>query len=202
LIWFDLIWFDLIWFDLIWFDLIWSDLRFFDLISFWFDLIWFDARGWELNRFNFPGGQIWWSSTIELETENGWNWIIKESEGGIRRRMRKQPGGESGRHSCMGMEPSVRAAGTHGARFDGSHRGLGNGGCCEVGEPAGVLFDAAARDDQHGYFGRPLREVGHGSSRAAPGAPPPLMDGIENAKVRRVGQAGLRSCFTLGSMLM
>ena len=30
-----------------------------------------------------------------------------ESEGGIRRRMRKQPGSESGRHSCMGMGPSV-----------------------------------------------------------------------------------------------
>ena len=31
----------------------------------------------------------------------------QESEGGTRRRMRKQPGGESGRHSCMGMGPSV-----------------------------------------------------------------------------------------------
>ena len=31
----------------------------------------------------------------------------QESEGGIRRRMRKQLGGESGRHSCMGMGPSV-----------------------------------------------------------------------------------------------
>jgi hypothetical protein len=48
------------------------------------------------------------------------------------------------------------------------------GGCCEVGEPAGVLFDAAARDDQHGYFDRSQREVGHGICRAAPGAPPPL----------------------------
>ena len=98
----------------------------------------------------------------------------KESEGGIRRRMRRQPGGESGWRWSLGMGPSGRAAGTYGARFDGSHRGLGNGGCCEVGEPAGELFDAAARDDQHGYFGRSLREVGHGSSRAAPGAPPPL----------------------------
>ncbi len=26
---------------------------------------------------------------------------------------------------------------------------LGNGGCCEVGEPAGALFDATARNDQH-----------------------------------------------------
>ena len=74
----------------------------------------------------------------------------QESEGGIRRRMRRQPGGESGWRWCLGMEPSGRAAGTYGARFDGSHRGLGNGGCCEVGEPARVLFDAAARDDQHG----------------------------------------------------
>jgi hypothetical protein len=88
--------------------------------------------------------------------------------------MRKQPGAESGRHSCMGMRPSVQAAGTYGARLVGPHRGLGNGGCCEVGKAAGELFDAAARDDQHGYVGRSLREVGHGSSRAAPGAPPPL----------------------------
>ena len=98
----------------------------------------------------------------------------QESEGGIRRRMRKQPGGESGPHSCMGMVPSGRAAGTYGARFDGSHRGLGNGGCFEVGEPAGVLFDTAARDDQHEYVDKSLREVGHGICRAAPGAPPPL----------------------------
>ena len=98
----------------------------------------------------------------------------QESEGGVRRRIRRQPGGESGWRWCLGMEPSVRAAGTYGARFDGPHRGLGNGGCCEVGEPAGVLFDAAARDDQHGYFGRSLREVGHGICRAAPRAPPPL----------------------------
>ena len=44
----------------------------------------------------------------------------------------------------------------------------------EVGKAAGELFDATARDDQHGYFGRSLREVGHGICRAAPGAPPPL----------------------------
>jgi hypothetical protein len=61
-----------------------------------------------------------------------------------------------------------------------------------VGEPAGVLFDTAARDDQHEYGDKSLLEVGHGSSRAAPGAPAPL-----DAKVRRVGQAGLRSCVTL-----
>jgi hypothetical protein len=36
----------------------------------------------------------------------------EESECGIRRRMRRQPGGESGRRWCLGMEPSVRAAGT------------------------------------------------------------------------------------------
>jgi hypothetical protein len=49
-----------------------------------------------------------------------------------------------------------------------------NGGCCEVGEPARVLFDAAARDDQHKYSGRSLRETGRGSSLAASGGPPPL----------------------------
>jgi hypothetical protein len=43
-----------------------------------------------------------------------------------------------------------------------------------VGEPAGELFDTAARDDQHEYFDKSLREVGHGICRAAPGAPPPL----------------------------
>ena len=97
----------------------------------------------------------------------------QESEGGIRRRMRRQPGGESGWRCCLGMEPSDRAAGTYGARLGGSHHGLGNGGCCEVGEPAGALFNATARDDQHEYFDRSLRETGRGSSRAAPGAQPP-----------------------------
>jgi len=33
--------------------------------------------------------------------------IRQESEGGIRRRMRKQPGGESGWRWCLGMGPSV-----------------------------------------------------------------------------------------------
>jgi hypothetical protein len=73
----------------------------------------------------------------------------QESEGGIRRRIRKQPSGKSGWRWCLGMRPSVRATGMHGVRFDGPHHGLGNGGCCEVGEAAGVQFDAAARDDQH-----------------------------------------------------
>jgi hypothetical protein len=98
----------------------------------------------------------------------------QESEGGIRRRMRRQPGGESGWRWSLGMGPSGRAAGTYGARFDGSHRGLGNGGCCEVGKAAGELFDAAARDDQHKYADRSLRETSRGICRAAPGAPPPL----------------------------
>ena len=89
----------------------------------------------------------------------------QESEGGIRRRMRRQPGGESGWRFCMGMEPSDRAAGTCGARLGGSHHGLGTGGCCEVGEPAGALFNATARDDQHEYFDRSLRETSRGSSR-------------------------------------
>ena len=98
----------------------------------------------------------------------------QESEGGIRRRMRRQPGGESGWRCCLGMEPSVRAAGTHGARLGGSHHGLGNGGCCEVGEPARVLFDAAARDDQHKYSDGSLRGISRGISLAASGGPPPL----------------------------
>jgi hypothetical protein len=38
-----------------------------------------------------------------------------------------------------------------------------------VGEPAGVLFDTAVRDDQHEYVDKSLREVGHGICRAAPG---------------------------------
>ena len=33
-------------------------------------------------------------------------------------------------------------------------------------------FDAAARDDQHGYVDKSLREVGHGICRAVSGAPP------------------------------
>jgi hypothetical protein len=63
----------------------------------------------------------------------------QEGEGGIRRRMRRPPGGESGRRWRLGMEPSVRAAGTYGARLGGPDPGhrLGNGGCCEVGEAAG-----------------------------------------------------------------
>ncbi len=77
--------------------------------------------------------------------------------------MRRQPGGESGWRCCLGMEPSVRATGTYGARLGGSRRGLRNGGCCEVDEPARVLFDAAARDDQHkiatGPSGGPAAEA-------------------------------------------
>jgi len=73
----------------------------------------------------------------------------QESEGGIRRRMRRQPGGKSGRRWYLGIKPSGRAAGTCGARLGSSHHGLANGGYCEVGKEAGALFDAAARDDQH-----------------------------------------------------
>jgi hypothetical protein len=36
----------------------------------------------------------------------------------------------------------------------GSHHGLGNGGCCEMGEPASLLFDATARNDQHEHVER------------------------------------------------
>jgi hypothetical protein len=104
----------------------------------------------------------------------------------IRRRMRGQPGGESGWRCCLGMEPSVRAAGTHGARLGGSHHGLGNGGCCEVGEPARVLFDAAARDDQHkiptGPCGGPTAEAAERRLGAHP---------YWNSWQGRVGQAGL-----------
>ncbi len=111
----------------------------------------------------------------------------QESEGGIRRRMRRQPGGESGWRCCLSMEPSVRAAVTHGARLGGSHHGLGNGGCCEVGEPARVLFDTAARDDHHKYSDRSLRETGRGSSRAASGGPPLEIRGRDV-----LGRGGLR----------
>ena len=57
----------------------------------------------------------------------------------------------------MDVGTPVRAAGTNGARLDGSHHGPGNGGCCKVGEPAGESFDAAARDGQHEYTDRSLR---------------------------------------------
>ena len=77
----------------------------------------------------------------------------QESEGEIWRRMRKQPGAESGWRYYLGMEPSGRAAGTYEVRLGGSHHGLGNGGCCKVGEPAEESFDATARDDQHEYDG-------------------------------------------------
>ncbi len=70
--------------------------------------------------------------------------------------------------------------------MDGSHHGLRNGGCCKVGEPARVLFDAAARDDQHNYSDRSLRGTSRGSSRAASGGPPPL-----NSLQGRVVHAGL-----------
>jgi hypothetical protein len=70
-------------------------------------------------------------------------------------------GGELGGSRAAGMEPSGRAAG-----LGGSHHSLGNGGCCKVGEPAGALFDATARNDPHEYESRPLRETGRGSSRA------------------------------------
>ena len=53
----------------------------------------------------------------------------------------------------------------------------GNGGCWERGEPAGALFNATARDDQHKYSDRSLRETSRGSSRAAPGAQPSFRSG-------------------------
>jgi hypothetical protein len=87
----------------------------------------------------------------------------QESEGGIRRRMWKLPGGKSGWRCCLGLEPSVRAAGMHGVRFEGSHHGLVNGGCCERGEPAEALFDATARNNPHEYSDGSLRESGHGT---------------------------------------
>ncbi len=51
----------------------------------------------------------------------------------------------------------------------GPHHGLGNGGCCEMGEPAGVLFDTAACNDQPEYDDRSVRETDRGSCRAASG---------------------------------
>jgi hypothetical protein len=51
---------------------------------------------------------------------------------------------------------------------------LGTADAAKVGEPAGELFDEAARDNQHVYFDRSQREVGHGICRAVSGAPPPL----------------------------
>jgi hypothetical protein len=68
-----------------------------------------------------------------------------------------------------GMEPSGRAAG-----LGGSHHSLGNGGCCKVGEPAGALFGATARNDPHEYESRPLRETARGSSRAVVWGSPPV----------------------------
>jgi hypothetical protein len=76
------------------------------------------------------------------------------SEVGIRRRVRRQPGGQSGRDWCMDVGPPVRAAATQGTRLGGSHHGLGHGGCCKVGEPTEESFGATARDDQHEYDGR------------------------------------------------
>ena len=91
------------------------------------------------------------------------------SEGGIRRRFRRQPGGESGRDWSMDVGPPVRAVATQGTRSGGSHHGLGNGGCCKVGEPAEESFDTTARDDQHEYDGRSLLETDRGGCRAVPG---------------------------------
>ena len=65
----------------------------------------------------------------------------------------------------------------------GSHHGLGNGGCCKVGEPAEESFDATARDDQHEYDGRSLRETGGGGCRAAPGVFAALVGYIERGEI-------------------
>ncbi len=141
------------------------------------------ARGFASRSTDWAGRVLAYASTLEIRAkrrelggpaDRQAPIFRQESEGKIRRRMRRQPGGESGRCWFLGMEPSVRAAGTHGARLGGPHHGLGNGGCCEVGKAAGELFDAATRDDQHEYVDKSLREVGHGSSRAALGAPPSL----------------------------
>jgi hypothetical protein len=69
----------------------------------------------------------------------------------------------------MDVGPPVRAAATQGMQLGGSHHGLGNDGCCKVGEPAEESFDATARDDQHESDGRSLRETDRGGCRAAPG---------------------------------
>jgi hypothetical protein len=86
-----------------------------------------------------------------------------ESEGGIRRRVRRQPGGESGRDWCMDVVTPVRAAGMPGVRLGGSHHGLGNGGCCKVGEPAGYRLTqpraTISMSRTTGLCGRPSAEA-------------------------------------------
>ena len=83
----------------------------------------------------------------------------QKREGGIRRRMRKQPGAESGQHSCMGMVPSVRAFGMYGARLGGSRHTCGNGGCCKRGAPAQGLRGQSAQPSRHKCDSRSLRET-------------------------------------------
>ena len=111
----------------------------------------------------------------------------QEREGGIRRRMRKQPGGESGRHSCMGMGPSVRAFGTYGARLGGSRHTCGNGGCCKRGAPAQGLRGQSAQTSRHKCDSRSLRAVHRGICQAASGA---LLHG-ENRNSPDTGPDGL-----------
>ena len=111
------------------------------------------------------------------------------SLGGIRRRMRRQPGGESGRHRCLGMGPSVRAAGTYGARLDGPHHGPGNDGCCKVGAPAQGLRGQSAQPSRPKYDSRSLRdsETDRGICQAATGGPPPSPRAIVTPQVWTVG---------------
>jgi hypothetical protein len=51
---------------------------------------------------------------------------------------------------------------------------FGTADAAKMGEPAGALFDANARDDQHQYVGRSLWETGRENSRAVVWGPPPL----------------------------
>jgi hypothetical protein len=91
--------------------------------------------------------------------------------------MRRQPGGESGQHTVWNRRTEQLArrerdwAALRLTRCAQRH-GLGNGGCCEEGEPAEASFDATARDDQHEHSDRSLRETDRGGCRVASGPHP------------------------------
>ncbi len=79
--------------------------------------------------------------------------FLPESEGGIRRRVRRQPGGESGRDWCMDVGPPVRAAATQGTRLGGSRHGHGLG-TADAAKRATISTSIAA-----GRCGRPTAEA-------------------------------------------
>jgi hypothetical protein len=63
----------------------------------------------------------------------------------------------------------------HRERSGGSHHGLGNGGCCKTGEPAGILIDATGRNGQH--VGRPKWDRPGFDMRLKDGGPAPPLAG-------------------------